>query len=118
MSYDVIAFPTTRCPVEPDEPAIDLALQSATLSEPNAGECLDCYVNRMLNLFSCIGDQRFTRGWFARQPELPRRLRAWMRRLDGVVCDCQVVTCLLDHMPATEKHRALRCPASYRADAG
>jgi hypothetical protein len=120
VSHDVIASPIPRLPnvrgAEPDEPAIDLALRAATLSEPDAGECLDCYVNRMLALFSCVEDQRFTRAWFARQPQLSRRLRRWMRRLDAAGCDCQVVTYLLDRMPADEKHRALRCPASYRAE--
>ena len=115
MSYGVITFPKP-CPGEPDEPAIDIAVQAGTLSEPDAGECLDCYVNRMLNLFSCVGDQRFTQAWFARQPRVPRRVRTWMRRLDSADCDCQVVTRLLDRMPADEKHSALRCPGSYRAE--
>ena len=66
-----------------------LAELAVRLTEPAPGECVLCYVDRMLAAFGCDCTLRSARSW--RDRRLPRRT-GLERRLEarGGFCDCEV----------------------------
>ena len=63
---------------------------SEQLTEPRSGECLLCYLLRMVPDLSCDGTLRWSTRWRDAQPRPPRTL---LRRLErgGGYCDCEVI---------------------------
>ena len=67
----------------------DLVALSDALTRPRPGECLFCFVDRMLEGFGCDRTLRWVRRW--RQLRLPRA-NGLERRLgrSGAYCDCEI----------------------------
>ena len=67
----------------------ELIILSELLTTPTKGECLFCYVYRMLNSHGCNGKLRWTARW--RDLRAPRAT-ALERRLGsrGGYCDCEI----------------------------
>jgi Protein of unknown function (DUF2695) len=67
----------------------DLVALSEALTRPRPGECLLCFVDRMLQSFGCDVTLRWVRRW--RDLRLPRA-SGLERRLgrSGAFCDCEV----------------------------
>jgi hypothetical protein len=66
---------------------------------PGHGECLPCFVRRMVDALGCTGTLVWVEHWKrARSP----RATALVRRLErrGAACDCSLVTVLLSPSPA------------------
>jgi hypothetical protein len=76
----------TWTPAELDE---HLRALATALTEPAAGECVLCYLDRMLVASGCDGTLRWARHW--RDRRLPRAT-GLERRLEGRggFCDCEV----------------------------
>jgi hypothetical protein len=73
-----------------DEQAVRLMRSMGRrLTEPQAGECLACYVLRMLNDFGCDTTLRFARNY---RDRVARRATGLERRLGnmGGFCDCEI----------------------------
>lgn len=72
-----------------DEAEAHVATLATVLTEPRAGECVLCYVDRMLDAFGCDNTLRWAGLWRdLRRPRatgLERRLRA-----HGGFCDCEI----------------------------
>ncbi|MFG6402317.1 DUF2695 domain-containing protein [Microbacterium sp. P04] len=63
---------------------------SARRIRPEEGECLVCFVNRMLNAFGCDNTLRFARAW--RDERAPRATSLEERLADrGGFCDCEIL---------------------------
>ena len=76
-----------------DVQSIELELQelSEAVTAPAAGECLSCYLERMLGHFGCAG-HRFTRRWArSRSRGTEDGLVRWAAARGGCCCDCEVV---------------------------
>ncbi|MGY1741714.1 MULTISPECIES: DUF2695 domain-containing protein [unclassified Blastococcus] len=73
----------------PDEIERHLAALQVSLTTPRAGECVFCFVDRMLDAFGCATTLRWARRW--RDLRLPRAT-GLERRLGarGGHCDCEV----------------------------
>lgn len=70
----------------------ELAALSEELTAPTAGECLACYLERMLGQHGCTNDHRFTRRWAqSRRRGTPDGLVRWAQGRGGCCCDCEVV---------------------------
>lgn len=70
----------------------ELAALSEELTAPEAGECLACYLERMLTQHGCTHDHRFTRRWaHSRRRGSPDGLVRWAQSRGGLCCDCEVV---------------------------
>ncbi|WP_370876504.1 DUF2695 domain-containing protein [Amycolatopsis thermophila] len=70
-------------------------------TEPQDGECLPCYVTRMLTDFGCDGTPRWTRHWRAlRAPEV----KTLDRTLRAIPCDCGVPAALGGASPPAGSH--------------
>ena len=61
------------------------------VTTPHAGECLHCYVERMLEQFGCDGSHRFTWLWDDAQPKRVPNLFPRLTKLGGCCCDCEVL---------------------------
>ena len=73
-----------------DEQAVRLMRSMARgLTEPRSGECLACYVLRMLDEFGCDTSLRFARNF---RDQVARRATGLERRLGnmGGFCDCEI----------------------------
>ncbi len=88
---------------------LDLVLAA----DVRCGECLYCYLCRVLTLVGCPGDLRFTRRWCDAQREDTRRVLPWVRRRRGS-CDCEVVVNVFGDGMADERLLRLRCRPSVR----
>lgn len=68
--------------------------------EPDANECLRCYVDRMVGAHGCDTTLRFTQKWLSASSVVnPRRLLRWFESSGGY-CDCEVLMNVLpDHWP-------------------
>jgi hypothetical protein len=67
----------------------ELALVSAALTEPEGGECVLCYVARMLENFGCDNTLRWVRRWRdLRRPRATGLERRMQSR--GGFCDCEI----------------------------
>lgn len=83
---------------------------SKQLTAPAAGECLLCYLCRVIGEFGCNGTLRWSMCWREAQPQRPR---AFQRRLErqGGYCDCEVIMNVYRHYPEDEDpSAALPCP--------
>lgn len=73
----------------PDDVERHVAALQEPLTEPRPGECLFCYVDRMLDGFGCDTTLRWARRWrdlrVPRATGLERRLGA-----RGGYCDCEI----------------------------
>lgn len=81
--------------VTPDRPAA-----AAAGDAPATGECLRCYVDRMVGSRGCDTSLRFTQRWLAESSFTnPQRLLRWFESSGGY-CDCEVLMNVLpDHWP-------------------
>ena len=73
---------------------------TADLDIPEQGECLRCYVDRMVGSRGCDTSLRFTRRWLECSSYTnPARLLRWFESSGGY-CDCEVLMNVLpDHWP-------------------
>jgi hypothetical protein len=82
----------------------------------NDGECLYCYLTRMVQAFGCAGGgRRWTEHWIASQRRGHKWVLAWARSNGGICCDCEVMLNAFLGRPRTDRHRRLQCEASYEA---
>src|SRR5688500_18601353 len=73
-----------------DEQLVQLMRRMATrLTQPRPGECLVCYVARMLDEFGCDNTLRFARAY---RDQVAPRATGLERRLGdmGGFCDCEI----------------------------
>ncbi len=73
-----------------DEQAVRLMRSMGRrLTQPRSGECLACYVLRMLDDFGCDTTLRFARNY---RDQMARRATSLERRLGnmGGFCDCEI----------------------------
>lgn len=83
----------------------ELVALAEELTAPDTGECLACYLERMLGQHGCTHDHRFTRRWTqARRRGSPEGLVRWAQSRGGLCCDCEVVVNSLSR--ATARRRA------------
>ena len=68
--------------------------------EPQRGECMRCYIERMITSRGCDTSLRYTRRWLADSSFAnPERLVRWFESSGGY-CDCEVLMNVLpDHWP-------------------
>jgi hypothetical protein len=98
---------------------IELALQelSQELTAPHPGECLSCYLHRMLGEFGCA-QHRFTRRWAqGRARGTPDGLVRWASALGGCCCDCEVVMNVLGKRSARRRGGVLCAATREQLDA-
>ena len=57
---------------------------------PRDGECLRCYLRRMLPAHGCDGKHRLVKVWQRHRTEVGPGLLRWLDERDGF-CDCEVV---------------------------
>jgi hypothetical protein len=106
-----------RTPAEPEE---EVAAVAAALTAPAPGECVLCYVNRMLEAFGCDTTLRWARRW---RDQLMPRATGLERRLQarGGFCDCEVFLngwTLRNHLQVRDEDGELTWPATPPACAG
>lgn len=87
---------------------------SETLTAVAPGECLYCYLLRMLDTFGCTGGHRFSERWGAAQPRPMPWLLRWVRAGGGLCCDCEVVMNVFAPGRRTPRHRQLQCEQGYQ----
>jgi len=83
-----------------DEAAEYLRGIEAADQGPRRGECLRCYLDRMVIAHGCDDTTRFTRRWltWAGMPD-PKAVAEWLEAAGGY-CDCEVIaTALPEHWP-------------------
>lgn len=86
---------------------------SDALTAVAAGECLSCYLLRMLDAFGCVGTHRFTERWRDAQARPMPWLLGWVRANGGVCCDCEVALNVFAAGARTRRHQQLQCAAAY-----
>jgi len=91
----------------------ELAGLSSTLTAVRTGECLYCYLVRMLSEFGCVGGHRFSQGWIAAQPRRMPALLRWLKDNGGCCCDCEVVMNVLGRGNRNARLRRLQCDTAY-----
>ena len=101
---------TTRETFDPEAYVAELAQR---WTGPHPGECLYCYLCRVLDEFGCQGSHEWTRRWCDAQPGSTGWVLGWVRRSGGCCCDCEVVVNVFDDGRRSKRHRELRCAASY-----
>jgi hypothetical protein len=76
-------------------------------------ECLYCYLVRMVGEYGCdsVG-HFFTRQWIDSQSRRLDWVLGWVRS-NGGFCDCEVVFNVFRDDRRSQRHRRLRCEASY-----
>ena len=93
--------PDARADAAPDPLAPE-----TTAVEP--GECLSCYLERMLDRYGCRG-HLFTHHWIDAQPQQQPRLMRWLQDSGGLCCDCEVLMNVLDRGRTNRRYPGLRC---------
>ena len=73
-----------------DEADDYLRTVAAEPEDPRRGECLRCYVRRMVSRRGCDGRHRWVGRWQREKPEPTPGLRSRLERRGGY-CDCEVV---------------------------
>ena len=76
------------------------------------GECLGCYLVRMIEAYGCRG-HGFTKSWIAAQQPRPPRLLTWLKRNGGCCCDCEVIYNVLGRV-RVDRYTGLMCDAYRR----
>ncbi|HEX6235477.1 MAG TPA: DUF2695 domain-containing protein [Jiangellaceae bacterium] len=76
------------------------ARSTAASERPSPGECLRCYIQRLVTSHGCDTSLRFTRRWLSDSSFAnPERLLRWFESSGGY-CDCEVLMNVLpDHWP-------------------
>jgi hypothetical protein len=92
-----------------------IRILSQSLTQVHDGECLYCYLVRMIEEFGCAGTHRFTERWRDAQPRHKPALVRWLQDNGGCCCDCEVVMNVFSRGRRSQKHRRLQCESSYRA---
>ncbi len=89
----------------------ELADLAEQLTAPQPDECLDCYLDRMLDAHGCTG-HRFTRLWARARPRgsQPGLLR-WLRQRHGY-CDCEVVINSLHEEWSASRRDGMLCASA------
>ncbi len=78
------------------------------------GECLFCYLVRMLEMFGCSGSHNWTLRWCDAQRSSTGWVLPWLRRRHGY-CDCEVIVNVFGDGARSRQHLRLRCEASFMA---
>jgi hypothetical protein len=102
-----------------NRPVIDLSAFDGSVEQSKVDdvECLYCYLIRMLEAFGCRdGALRFTKKWIESRHTKHGWVLGWVQR-GGGFCDCEVVFNVFGDDRNSERHRKLRCEASYVAGA-
>ena len=92
----------------------DLAMQ---LTAPGSGECLRCYLLRLITEFGCDGTYRWTIRWRDVRASSPRSLLSLLSRRGGF-CDCEVLMTVFPDYPQVSAARpctGVGWPASWRS---
>jgi hypothetical protein len=92
------------------EHELEKLAEGITASVP--GECLFCYLLRTLDAFGCDTTLRWAERWRDQQPATYGWLMPWLRS-GGGYCDCEVIFNVFDDDRRSERHRQVRCEASY-----
>lgn len=100
----------TTSTFDPEKYAAELA-QRWTGAHP--GECLYCYLNRVMAEFGCHGSHEWTRRWCEAQVDPTGWVLPWVQRNGGLCCDCEVLPNVFAGERRSKRHRQLRCAASY-----
>jgi Protein of unknown function (DUF2695) len=78
-------------------------------TQPREGECLRCYLIRMLRAHGCDGTHRWTVRWRdARAPRATGLLRK-LARLGGCCCDCEVIFNVWREYEDEDEDQSLPC---------
>lgn len=93
-----------------------LAELTDELTAVRLGECLACYLTRMVEQFGCH-EHRFTRRWEAAQSRRMPALVRWAESQGGF-CDCEVMFNAFGRGRRSAKHQRLQCEASFVLWAG
>jgi hypothetical protein len=88
------------------------ALGDASTESP-LGECLHCYLDRMVDRFGCDGGSRFTDRWRRSQTPPRTELVRWLQA-NGGFCDCEVIFNVLLSGRGLARHPDLQCPEALR----
>src|SRR4051812_8046515 len=72
------------------------------------GECLYCYLTRMLEAFGCDNTLRWSERWREQQQTAYRWLMTWLRK-NGGYCDCEVLFNVFRDHRRSQRHLQLRC---------
>ena len=91
----------------------ELRAVSERLTAVRPGECLACYLGRMLAEFGCTGDHRFTTRWRAAQRRPMPALLRWLAERGGCCCDCEVVLNVFSAGRRSKRHQRLQCRGNY-----
>jgi hypothetical protein len=101
----------------PAQPVADLAAYDAPpaeLTKVADGECLYCYLTRMLDAFGCrTGDHQFTKQWIHSQQGKHGWVLNWVKKNGGCCCDCEVILNTFRDDRYSQRHQQLRCATSY-----
>ena len=81
------------------------------------GECLYCYLARMLETTGCTHALTLTHRWIDAQPRSARWVIRWADAQGGA-CDCGVMFNVFRDNKRSARHRKVRCAASYQVGAG
>jgi hypothetical protein len=76
------------------------------------GECLYCFLLRMLETHGCEHELRLTQQWIGAQQRSARWVIRWAETQGGG-CDCEVLTHALRDDKKSARHRKVRCGPSY-----
>jgi hypothetical protein len=78
------------------------------------GECLYCYLTRILETRGCDHTLTLTRRWIEAQPRSARWVVKWAHAQGGY-CDCDVTFNVFRDDKRSARHRKVRCAPSYDA---
>ena len=98
MDFDTTVADEAAAYLRSVTPSRSVAADGA--AEPDRGECLRCYLDRMVGTRGCDTSLRFTSRWLAGSSFTnPGRLLRWFESSGGY-CDCEVLMNVLpDHWP-------------------
>ncbi len=79
---------------------------------PRRGECLYCYLSRVIETIGCEHTTKLTRRWIDAQPRSARWVLRWVE-VQGAACDCEIIVSAFRDDKKSARHRKVRCAASY-----
>jgi Protein of unknown function (DUF2695) len=80
------------------------------------GECLYCYLSRLMETVGCDHTLKLTLRWIGAQPRSARWVIRWADT-QGALCDCEVVREAFRDDKRSARHLKVRCRASYELSA-
>jgi len=92
----------------PAEDTDDESSDVHDVAQVEVGECLDCYLNRMLARYGCDG-HLFTQRWIDAQPEPLTGLMGWLESQGGICCDCEVAMNVFGRRRSSRRFPHLSC---------